>query len=176
MSIRSVERIDRVEGDVHVGDKFYTMASSYSTDAECYSGDWTYRPFWAAATLYFLVFIFWVWQSFHVLSDMHYNGIITPTGWSSQWAVFEALIFAAAMIAVYLALPLLSDRFRVFFDPVEWTLVVGGDTIYLKDVLDHNESGGALVLTLRNGETRRIYFSHARYVDACMKNTANHVK
>ena len=175
MSRRSVERIDRVDGDVHVGDKIYTggvFDGDYSR-SDCNDGEYAYRPMWVKAVLFMVFFVFVLWKAAAVLLSIKNVGLFSSDGVSSQAVFFEIFLFGIFIWFVYLALPLMSNKFKIYFYPKKGVMVVGGRTVHFADVQSMERNGDMLGLLFKNGKRLNIVFSGTEYVNTCISRLWN---
>ena len=174
MSKRSVERIDMVNGDVHIGDKIYAEGvfdGDYSR-SDCSDAEYAYRPIWTKAALFMVFFLFVLLKAASVFLSIKNIGLFSNDV-SSQSDFFEIFLFGIFIWLIYIALPLMSNKFKIYFYPKKGVIVVGGRTVYFADVQSMVRNGDMLSLLFKNGKRLNIVFSGADYVNTCISRLWN---
>ena len=166
---KHIEHIERVEGNLHVGDNIYAKPvfdGDYSK-CDCEDKVYNYRPVWVGVVMYAVVLAFWIWNAISLLASFH-SGIVLHHGVSSGYVLAENVAFAIAMALIYWALPFLGDMFKIYFAPKEGVMVVGGEVIPFSDVKKMEMDGKLLYIMHRSGKKRVIAFRGAEYVYTCI--------
>lgn len=165
------KHIERVEGNLYVGDNIYTrpvFIGDYSK-CDCEEKIYNYRPVWVGVTMYAVVMAFWWGNTVSLLMSLKNGGFIRDVT-SSQYVLAENAAFAALMVLIYLSLPFFGDMFKIYFKPKDGVMVVGREVISFDDVQKIEVSGTRKVLYLmyRSGKKRIIPFHGAEYVYTCI--------